>query len=72
MCLARIEFVGDRQDKGREALTDVARIDRTPSGLRVVGLMGTVEELRGDIRSIDFIESVVRVEDREGLSGSGP
>jgi predicted RNA-binding protein len=70
MCLARIEFVSDRQGKGREALIDVARIDRTPSGLRVTDLMGTVAELRGDIRSIDFIESVVRVEDGEGPFGS--
>lgn len=63
MCLARVEFVGDKESKGPEALVDVARIDRTPSGLRIVDLLGKVQELPGDIRSIDFIDSVVRVTD---------
>jgi len=63
MCLARVEFITGRGNKERQPLIDVARIDLMPSGLRVVDLTGTVKQLAGDIRSIDFIDSVVRVTD---------
>jgi len=59
MCLARVEFITGSENKDRQPLIDMARIDLTPSGLRVVDLAGTVKQLAGDIRSIDFIESVV-------------
>ena len=71
MCLARVEFITGRESKDRQPLIDVARIDLTPSGLRVVDLTGTVKQLAGDIRSIDFIETVVRVADSNG-SPEGP
>ena len=64
MCLARVHYVGDNGHAENDAITDVARIDRTPEGLRVTGLVGVVRELDGEIRSIDFLESVVSVEKR--------
>jgi len=66
MCLARVEFITGSENKDRQPLIDVAWIELTPSGLRVVDLTGTVKQLAGDIRSIDFIESVVRVADSNG------
>ena len=72
MCLARVEFITGRESKDRQPLIDVARIDLTPSGLRVVDLTGTVKQLAGDIRSIDFIESVVRVADSNELIEGTP
>ena len=66
MCLARIAFVSDRGKKGREILTDVARIDLTSSGLNVADLTGTVSQIAGKIQSIDFIESVVWIDSSNG------
>lgn len=60
MCLARVEFVPGC-DGDRPPLADVTRIERTPSGLRVVDLTGTVVEFDGAIQSVDFIDSVVQV-----------
>jgi predicted RNA-binding protein len=70
MCLARIEFVGEGQNKHREPLADVARIDPMPSGFTVTDLMGTVSRIAGEIQSIDFMRSVVRIRDAEGPSES--
>jgi len=61
MCLARVEFIGDGEKKDRQALIDVAWIDVMPSGIRTVDLTGTVKQFAGDIRTIDFIDSVVQV-----------
>ena len=63
MCLARVEFVGDSENKGRQPLIDVARIVLTPSGIRVTDLTGNVAELAGEIQSIDFLDSVVTIKD---------
>jgi len=71
MCLARVEFISDTENEGRQPLVDVARIDLTPSGLKVVDLTGNVRQLAGEIQSIDFIESVVRIEgSRESVEGT--
>jgi len=71
MCLARVEFIGNGENKDRQPLTDVAWIDLMPAGLRVVDLAGAVEHLAGKVRSIDFIESVVRVEaSKESFEGT--
>ena len=71
MCLARVEFIGDRENKDRQPLVDVARIDLTPSGLKVVDLTGNVRQLAGEIQSIDFIDSVVRIEgSKESVEGT--
>jgi hypothetical protein len=49
----------------------VARIDLTPSGLRVIEFTGTVKQLAGKIRSIDFIKSVAWIEaGKESLEGT--
>ena len=64
MCLAQIEFVSDGTDKKRDSLTDIAWVERTPAGLKVVDLSGNITELAAEIRSIDFVESVVNVERR--------
>ena len=61
MCLARVEFIGNEENKEREPLIDVARIEVMPSGVRIVDLTGTVKQFAGDIRTIDFIDSVVQV-----------
>ena len=71
MCLARVEFIGDRENTDRQHLVDVAQIDLTPSGLKVVDLTGNVRQLAGEIQSIDFIESVVRIEgSKEPVEGT--
>ncbi len=64
MCLAHVEFVGDEEKQKPDALSDVAQIERTPGGLRVTDLFGNITELEAEIRSIDFIGSVVSVEER--------
>jgi len=64
VCLARVEFVGDEEEQRPDALSDVARIERTPAGLRITDLLGRVTQLEAEIRSIDFMESVVNVERR--------
>lgn len=63
MCLARVEFVGDEEEQRPDALSDVAQIERTSGGLRVTDLFGNITELEAEIRSIDFIGSVVSVEE---------
>jgi len=70
VCLARIEFVGDKTDEPGDSLTDIAGIERTPAGLRVADLFGNVTELEAEIRNIDFMESVVSVERRAGPPAS--
>jgi len=71
MCLARVEFINDTENEGRQALVDVAWIDLTPSGLKVVDLTGNVRQVAGEIQSIDFIESVVRIEgSKESIEGT--
>jgi len=71
MCLARVRFAGDERQEIPDGLTDVAGIERTPAGLRVTDLFGNVTELEAEIRSIDFMESVVSVEKRAGSSAAG-
>jgi len=63
MCLARVEFITGSESIDRQPLIDVARIDLTPSGFKVTDLMGTVAEFAGEMESIDFIDSVVRITD---------
>jgi predicted RNA-binding protein len=62
MCLARVVFMRDQGEQKTEAMSDVARIERTPGKLRVTDLFGNTAELEADIWSIDFMESVVSVE----------
>ncbi len=71
MCLARVRFAGDEEDEIPDGLTDVAGIERTPAGLRVTDLFGNVTELEAEIRSIDFMESVVSVGKRAGPPAAG-
>jgi len=69
MCLARVEFAGDEEEQRAGSLSDVAWIEATPAGIRVTDLSGNVTDLAADIRSIDFMSSVVQVEER-GATGS--
>lgn len=64
MCLAQVEFVGYDEEQSPKALSDVARIERTPAGLHVTDLVGHVTQLEAEIQSVDFMESVVHVERR--------
>ena len=64
MCLAQVEFVDDQEKHRVDSLSDVARIERTPAGLRVVDLFGNVTELAAEIQSVDFMSSVVSVQER--------
>ncbi|MFW6107482.1 MAG: CooT family nickel-binding protein [bacterium] len=64
MCLAQVELLGDQSDESRGSLSDIARIERTPDGLRLTDLVGVVTELDADIRSIDFMSSTVRLDCR--------
>jgi len=64
VCLARVDFVGEKTDEPEDNLTDVAWIEPTPAGLRLTDLFGNVTELEAEIQSIDFMESVVTVERR--------
>jgi len=71
MCLARVRFVGDEQGESPDVLNDVAWIERTPAGLQVADLSGNVTNLDADIRSIDFMSSVVSVENRAAGPSTG-
>jgi predicted RNA-binding protein len=62
MCLARVRYVEEGEERARGAIEDVARIDITPEGLKVTNLVGSVIWLAGDIQSIDFMDSLVVVE----------
>jgi len=62
MCLARVEFIGEPKDATADILKEVTYLERTPAGLRVADLFGTVTELEAEIRSIDFVDSVVTVQ----------
>jgi len=61
VCLARIDFAGDKTAGAPDELTEVALIERTPTGLRVSDLFGNVTALEAEINSINFIDSVVTV-----------
>jgi len=62
MCLARVQIIGKEGVQGQRLMKDVAHIERTPTGLTVTDLFGTVTELDAEVRSIDFLESVVAVQ----------
>lgn len=64
MCLARVKLLEGRRGES-ELMGDVARIEPTENGLVVTGLMGETRTIEGTLRSIDFMESVVVVEQRE-------
>ncbi|MFW6164005.1 MAG: CooT family nickel-binding protein [Planctomycetota bacterium] len=64
MCLARVELLGGQTEEARGGLTDIARIERTPEGLRLTDLVGMVTELDADIQSINFIDSTVTLDCR--------
>jgi len=66
MCLAQVKFPGHTEEDGATTFTDVARIERIPGGLLITDLLGRVTRLQAEIRSIDFIESVVSLESRAG------
>ena len=70
MCLARVEMIGKEGVQGQGLAKDVAYIERTPAGLRVTYLFGTVTEFPAEIRSIDFVDSVVAVEGRGDTTAS--
>jgi len=72
MCLARVRFVGDEEDQSPDVLSDVAWIERTPEGLRIADLSGNVTDLSARIRSIDFMSSVVSVEERAVTPSTEP
>jgi predicted RNA-binding protein len=69
MCLARVEFVGKEQDRAPVAIEDVAHIDRTPEGLMVTDLVGSMVKLEGEIQSIDFMESLVSIKKPSSPAG---
>jgi predicted RNA-binding protein len=60
MCLARVEFDGN-QEAGDAVVTDVARIERTEEGLVVTDLFGAITVLDAEIKSVDFVDSVVSI-----------
>lgn len=70
MCLAEVVFVSDDARERSDPLIEVAYIERTPGGLRVGDLCGSVTEVDAEIRSIDFMESVVRLQKRARAGGS--
>ena len=64
MCLARVELLGDETHGSRGSLSDIARIERTPEGVRLTDLVGVVTELDAEIRSINFMSSIVSLDCR--------
>ena len=64
MCLARVRFIDRGEHEGQDVLTEVARIERAGTGLRLTDLVGVTTHVEGEICSIDFLESVVRIEKR--------
>ena len=61
MCLARVEYVCEEKHRAPYIIEDVAHIDRTPEGLLVTDLVGSVLKLEREIQSIDFMESLVSI-----------
>jgi predicted RNA-binding protein len=61
MCLARVQFVGEDDDRTPDVIEDVAHIEITPEGLVVTNLVGSVVKAEGEIQSIDFMESLVNI-----------
>lgn len=61
MCLARVQLVGEENDRATDVIEDVAHIELTPEGLMVTNLVGSVTKLEGEIQSIDFMESLVSI-----------
>ena len=65
MCLARVRFA--EEPEGIEPIvTDVARVEATEQGLIVSVLLGKTYTIDAVIKSIDFMESTIVVEKREG------
>lgn len=61
MCLARVELLGDESGQPLGALSGIARIDRTPEGVRLTDSVGVVAELDAGIASVDFTSCTVRL-----------
>jgi predicted RNA-binding protein len=65
MCLARVRFA--EEPEGAEPVaTDVARVVVTERGITVTDLLGKISTIDAAIKSIDFMESTVAVEKKEG------
>lgn len=65
MCLARVRFA--EESEGAEPIvTDVARVEVTEHGVTVTDLLGVTSTIDATIKSIDFMESTVVVERKEG------
>jgi predicted RNA-binding protein len=65
MCLARVRFAGEPE--GAEPIaTDVARVEVTEQVVIVTDLLGETSTIDAAIKSIDFMESTVVVERKEG------
>lgn len=71
MCLARVELLGDETAEPRGRLCDIARIERTPEGLRLTDLVGVVTELDAEILSVDFMSSIVSLDCRNRTPPTG-
>lgn len=69
MCLARVQFVSEEGARPSDAIEDVALIEITPEGMKVTDLLGSVKNLEGEIRSIDFMESLVCIKSPKSPTG---
>jgi len=72
VCLAQVELVGSVSGETQNGPVDIAQIERTSDGLRIVDLFGNVTELDGEIQSIDFMTSVVTVGKRHSAERPDP
>ncbi len=61
MCLARVRF-DESPASAEPVMIDVERIEATEQGLVLTGLLGESRTIRGSVKMIDFMESVVWVE----------
>jgi predicted RNA-binding protein len=55
MCLSTAYIKIDNQEV--EVMKDVARIESQNNGFLVIGLLGEEKSVRGEIRTIDFIDN---------------
>lgn len=62
MCLAKVEINGEEKNERQDKLEDIAWIERTDEDLKVVDFFGKVTQLQAEIRSIDFVDSIVHFE----------
>jgi len=68
MCLARVQFVGEEKNQAQDSTPEVARIEIAGKGLKLTDLWGEVTEFDGEVRSVDFVHSIINIKKRKAAA----